>query len=498
MRLLVLLHRWLGVGFCLLFAMWFASGIVMHFVPFPELTDQERFAGRMPIDLSLVLHGPEEAFDASGMKEVRRIRLIQRIDGPIYIISGASKPAAFHAADLSDASVKSAQLALQVAKANAHQRGLDATGATAAELVNYDQCTVSNVFDGHRPFYRAPLNDPAGTELYVSTSTGEIVLETTRDERVWNYLGSVAHWIYPTILRSKPVAWDKAVWTLSFIALFAAATGAALGISRLRVSRTGIGSPFQGWHAWHHVLGLMTVTFTLTWIFSGWLSMDNGRLFSRGELSGEEAAQIPRTLDWDRLAGSLRSISASAKVVEWFALDDRLYKRERTGLDSQSISAIDPASETSSPVRPFLTAAEVDAFVRRFAAGCAAPFVVGVRDEYPIAATIPGAPVYRSICGSVWFHIDGANGAVLERLDASRRRYRWLYTALHTLNFPILYAHPMVRSVLIVVLCAIGFIFSMTGVVIGWRTLRLHFPPQRQDTKSQATKSQVRKSKAYP
>src|ERR1700730_5053712 len=39
MRPLILLHRWLGIAFCLLFAMWFASGIVMHFVPYPERTE---------------------------------------------------------------------------------------------------------------------------------------------------------------------------------------------------------------------------------------------------------------------------------------------------------------------------------------------------------------------------------------------------------------------------------------------------------------------------
>jgi hypothetical protein len=36
MRFLAALHRWWGVAFCLLFAMWFASGAVMHFVPFPD------------------------------------------------------------------------------------------------------------------------------------------------------------------------------------------------------------------------------------------------------------------------------------------------------------------------------------------------------------------------------------------------------------------------------------------------------------------------------
>ena len=41
MRVLTPVHRWLGILFFLLFAMWFASGIVMHFVPFPALTEAD-------------------------------------------------------------------------------------------------------------------------------------------------------------------------------------------------------------------------------------------------------------------------------------------------------------------------------------------------------------------------------------------------------------------------------------------------------------------------
>ena len=88
---------------------------------------------------------------------------------------------------------------------------------------------------------------------------------------------------------------------------------------------------------------------------------------------------------------------------------------------------------------------------------------------------MPNAPVYRSVCGSVWFHIDGASGAILERLDPSRRAYRWFYSALHTMDFPVLSARPMLRSALIVIFCGFGFVFSLTGVVIGWRRLRLQF-----------------------
>ncbi len=64
MRVLILLHRWLGVAFCLLFAMWFASGIVMHFAPFPVFAEADRFAGLAPIDPASVRYGPAEAVAA--------------------------------------------------------------------------------------------------------------------------------------------------------------------------------------------------------------------------------------------------------------------------------------------------------------------------------------------------------------------------------------------------------------------------------------------------
>jgi len=486
MKVLVLLHRWLGVGFCLLFAMWFASGIVMHFVPFPSLTETERFAGLLPIDVARLRHGPDEAVAASHIKDARRVRLIQRPDGPAYIISGSSKPTAVHATDLPSAAVTSEPVALEIATAHAQQRGIDAARADIAGVADYDQWSVPNGYDDHRPLYRVALNDPAGTELYVSSATGEVVLGTARYQRIWNYLGSVVHWIYPTVLRRNWAAWDKVVWTLSLVALIGATTGVALGIMKLQVSRAGLGSPFRGWHAWHHILGLFTATFVVTWIFSGWLSMDHGLLFSRGRLSDTEAAAIARTPDWSSLAGNARPISASAKEVEWFVFGERLYKRERSGLDSQSLSALDLESRNSRRALQFLTAVEVGAVVRRVAPDCAAPVVVGAEDDYPAASSITDAPVYRSICGEVWFQIDGGTGAVLERLDASRRAYRWAYTALHTLDFPILFAHPALRSGLIVLLCAIGFVFSLTGAVIGWRRLRFHFPSQNVAAKAKA------------
>ena len=116
----------------------------------------------------------------------------------------------------------------------------------------------------------------------------------------------------------------------------------------------------------------------------------------------------------------------------------------------------------------------MSAVMSRPAPACTA-VTLDARDDYAIAAILPGAPVYRLVCGDTWFHIDGANGALLEKLDPSRRAYRWLYRALHTFDFPALATRPTLRTSLIITLCGIGLGFSLTGVVIGWRRLRLRF-----------------------
>ena len=474
LRAIILLHRWLGISFCLLFAMWFSTGMVMHFVPFPGLTEAERTDGLTPIDPSRPLPGPAAAVAASGIKDARRVRLLQRSDGPVYIVTGSSGVSAVRADDLTSAAVKSGALALSIAEAVAHRRGLNASQAAVAAVADYDQWTVPNGFDRHRPLYRIALNDIEGTEFYVSSVTGEVVLDTTAHERAWNYVGSVTHWIYPTILRSQWAVWDKTVWTLSLVALIAAVSGSVLGIVRMNLANL---SPYAGWHGWHHVLGLACMIFVLTWIFSGWLSMDHGRLFSRGQLTEAEALTVAGAPAWQALpAGQAWPVAREALEVEWFVFDRQFFRRERTGLNTQLLRSLDSsAADASSARREFLEPREISALVEHLAPACSAPAIVDADDNHAIMAPMPNAPVYRSVCGSAWFHIDGASGEVLERLDPSRRAYRWFYSALHRLDLPFLLARPIVRSALIVTMCSFGFVFSLTGVVIGWRRLRRHF-----------------------
>ncbi|WFU38292.1 PepSY domain-containing protein [Bradyrhizobium sp. CB82] len=472
MGAMILLHRWLGIAFCLLFAMWFASGIVMHFVPFPSLGEAERFAGLASLAPAREAIGPSDAVAASGLSDAARVRLIRRSDGPVYVVVGPSRSRAIRTTDGTDAAVTSPEVALAIATDHARRRGFDVARASVVMLAEHDQWSVPNGFDRHRPLFRVGLADADGTELYVSSVTGEIVLDTTRRERGWNLVGSVVHWIYPTVLRRNWSLWDGVVWSLSLLASIAAVLGAALGIVRIRVRKGRMRSPYRHWHALHHVLGLLATTFVVTWIFSGWLSMDHGRLFSRGQLTQAEADVAAAVPDWRTLAAvNWPPIAPSAREVEWFAFNGRSYRRDRVGLDQQILfRAGDVASDDPSA---FLSPSDIAGLTERLGTGCGLPSLVHADDDYPASSAVPSGPVYRTRCGDVWFDVDGSNGVVLQRLDRSRRAYRWLYSALHTLDFPILMEHPYVRRASIVGLCALGLLFSLTGIVIGWRRLRM-------------------------
>ncbi len=471
LRVLVPIHRWLGIACAALFAMWFASGIVMHFVPFPQLSEAERFAGMAEIAASSRPRSATEALVATARTDIVRLRLVQRLDGLVYVAQARDGSlTALHANDLKPATVISDRLALTIAEDHGRRRGISLVNASMLSLLSHDQWSVPNGLDPHRPLHRVALNDTAGTEVYVSARTGEVVRDTTRFERGWNYAGSVVHWIYPTALRRNWLTWDRTVWAISLAALIVAVSGAALGIARLKLINGRPRSPYRGWHAWHHLFGIVSMTFVLTWIFSGWLSMDHGRLFSTGRASPAELAAISgpplSALGPD---SAERPLASGSKEIEWFVFGDVFHRRDRQRHDAQVLLALDRSLAVMGQ-RSELTADEVQRALARTERSCDRPTVVAKQDDYPIS-TPASSPVYRSVCGQDWLHVDASSGAVLELLDPSRRTYRWLYSALHTLDLPVLTPRPALRSTIIVALCSLGLAFSLTGIVIGWRRL---------------------------
>lgn len=69
-------------------------------------------------------------------------------------------------------------------------------------------------------------------------------------------------------------------------------------------------------------------------------------------------------------------------------------------------------------------------------------------------------------------YIDPQTASVAGLTDTSSRTYRWLFRFLHDYDLPVLLRNQPARDVLIWLLSLAGLVISVSGVVVGWRTLR--------------------------
>lgn len=482
-RQLHLWHRWLGIVLGLLVLLWFGSGVVMMYVPYPALTEAERQACLAPLDPAAVRVSALQAWQVSGAPGLPGAVRLNTVAGrPAYHFQPAAgkAPQVSVWADNGTVLQVGEELAADSASRHAHAASIaphaPATaglGIESIERIDLDQWTFGRV-SAHRPLYRVAYADPAGSVLYISGRTGELVRDTTRSERAWNWAGSVIHWLYFTPLRDKAEPWRQAVMWSSAITFVLALTGMVLGIQRLRLRRRykgGRRSPYQGWQAWHHWLGLGAGTLTLTWLFSGWLSVTPfGWLDSPGMTARDRIAFAGGALQQADLALPVAAaLQASPGVleVEWRRVAGSTYfaTLTRTGhglLDASTGAAASLASETllpavqamrpGVPVQSATMLASEDSYYYSHHNERAFP-VLRVRFATPEGST---------------FYIDPRRGQLAGYVDDNRRWNRWLFNGLHQLDF--IRPRPA-WDVLVIVLCLLGAMLSATGIYLGWRRM---------------------------
>lgn len=474
---LVTVHRWLGVVLCLFIAAWFASGAVLIYVPFPSLSAGDRLDRASDVDTSRLALAPVDAIRATRVSQpIDRIRLIARDGRPLYVVQ--SRGEAVSAVWADDGSAAALQTQEEVRKITA-----DFAGRSAGRIdgpLDYDQWIVHQGFDRERPYFRAQVDDAAGTVLYVSQRSGEVLQRTHRAERAWNYVGAVVHWIYPTVLRRHWAAWDQFVWWLSLVGIAVALIGLWLGIDRMLIalrSRARKLTLFRGWMKWHHLLGLAAGLFVFTWIFSGWLSMDHGRIFSWPDPT---APQI------DRFRGITLSQAAGNASVQFIQGLGSFRELEIKAVAGSAIAVLGTGSNqriydlpTGQPFaadvlpRPLILAAVQQGWpefnVRSVEAMASDDAYRQLRQSALPASTVR---VKLNDPDSTWVHVDAASGEIVSVMDRGRRIYRWIYHGLHSLDFPGLVDHRPLWDFVVLSLLAAGFSFSLTGAFLGMRRLK--------------------------
>lgn len=475
-RGIVWFHRWAGVVLCLLFVAWFASGAVLHFVGFPSLPEGERVLGSESIDLSKVQIEPSAAL--AQVPHATELKLVSVAGRPVYLATLADEVVAI-AAD------EDVRAPLPLLPPTMAQRVAEVFSQGPVERVDgpldYDQWIVHHRFDPWRPFYRVRLTDDQHTELYVSARTGELLQRTRHDERVWNWCGAVLHWIYFTPVRKSWSVWDQVVWWVSLVALITTVAGFWLGILRFAalraLSRPGL-SPFRGWLKWHHVIGLLSSIVVLGWIFSGWLSMDHGRLFSRGAAAADQNERM-RAMPLAAVARAatlarLREIGPAA-IVTFNAVASRPFLTV-VSRDHESPRIIwldgDEPSVTELPDELLLTALE--SVWPQASVTMASDSLV---DTYRLAESVAPDALAADVQDDsrTLVYVDRSTGRLLAVMDPSRRAYAWVYYVLHTLKFPFLTSHELLRTIVVLLLLAVGLVFSVTALVLSVQRLKRDF-----------------------
>lgn len=462
MRLLFLAHRYLGIAVGLLMAMWCVSGLVMMYVSYPALSEHERALHLAPIAWDRCCRASHDALgDGDTVDDFRVEMLAGRPvldlgDGPdasgrVDLSTGAELPAI------------SAAEARAVASAYADRHAVQSLGR-----VQVDQWTLEGVPAEDRPFYRFALEDAAGTQLYVSSLSGRVVQLTTRRERFWNWLGAIPHWLYFTGLRRHASLWTQVVIYTSLVGCFLTALGLYLGVRQWLLRPAGRWSPYRGFNLWHHLAGLLFGIFTLTWVLSGLLSMNPW-----GWLQGAGSAQEQSRLRGASLTGAelLQALQAlaqhgSANIVSIVGapLDGRLYliASDASGRQWRLDAAGQPAP--------------LDVAQRQFIAGVlGGPLTLISRgDDYYFShhGDPVRLPALRFVAASGdRYYVDPLSGALLAKLDAGARGYRWWHDAPHRLDFAAIVRGRPQWDVLMWMLMSGVTAVCLTGVYLGGRRL---------------------------
>lgn len=497
-RWLVLIHRWLGISICIVIAMWFASGIIMVYVGYPALTPAERLA-HLPVlrtaDCCVPLSAAWRAVPAD--HHVTSVKLLRTGERPAYIFAGHGQGAGQgHGAKHGRAVVVDAvsgERVREISQADALHSAASFSPGSRLEyrgLVDEDLWLHGHHLDAHFPVHRVSTDDAAGNLLFVSSVTGEVVRDAPAVERRWNVVGAWLHWFY--VVRDRDDVWRGLLIVLSLISLGLVLTGAIVGTLRWKFRGrypSGSRTPFRDANLrWHHISGMVFAVIAITWLFSGFMSINPFNLMRSDapplNLDGYAGALLEPGRFELEAADLLASLPGNfqAREIEWLMMGGRPYLVAR---DEHGDVRVRPAGVAAGgladrlPEPSLIAAAAALIPSHRIAAAellndydnyyykRAAHTLTGDRDRPLPILRISFDDTDRSLV-----YIDPRTGRILSHYNSADKQARWLFRFMHSWDLPGLLAVRPLWDILMLSFLGGGLVLSVTGAMIGWRRLR--------------------------
>ncbi|MEE3197878.1 MAG: hypothetical protein VX225_05485 [Pseudomonadota bacterium] len=432
-RLLFLIHRYLGIALGLVVTLWCLSGFVMMYVQYPDFDAKERLAGLESLKLEACCQLPADfsniVLDRFRIEMLDSRPVLRLMDGAyqyvIDLLTGEYLSSFYEAETQRSAAIAAKEFGLL-----GQPKLLD--------VIEQDQWTVYPAYYSHRPLYHFAMNDSPGTEFYISSTTGEVVQMTTSRTRFWNWIGAVVHWIYPTMLRQHTRAWLQTVIWLTIASIFLTVIGIYIGLRQYKLRRNRRKSPYRGWALWHHYTGLVFGLLTLTWLISGLFSVNPWGALEGRDYFEENRRLRGAVLDFEDVSDFIFSlpgshISDSTVRLEGSLVDGQLNliasDSEGIRIRSQRDTLIsDPLPEdfftrAGYLIRPGVPVQESD-------------WITTGDAYYFNHHEVRTFPVYRiKYDDGERIYLDSVSGELVFAVDRERQWLRWIFHALHRGDF---------------------------------------------------------------
>ena len=475
----------MGTTLCLLFLLWFASGIGMMYWTYPSVSDEDRLRHDPPLDARKINVSPEEAYaDLETDQPVDGARIVVFDGRPAYRFHIGRRESVVYA----DTGEKQAGCSLELSGKIASAWTGEQTAGQVETHTDQDQWTIPGNFKALLPLRK--YSWPDGRQVYVSTVTCQVEQDSTRRLRLKAYLSAIPHWLYFTPICKHTQQWSQAVIWTSGLGTVTAALGLVIGIwsyspsKRYRHAHAPSSIPFAGMKRWHLILGLTFGVLTCTWVFSGMLSMDPFPSLQQGNphIGKIEVAQA--------LGGGAPPLSSFAAKLPSRALQEigaGFHARELrfTSVMGQSVYLATANPEQTlivpvlgSPTTEFDFREIVD--VLRVAARPFAITEVRLVTQYESyyldrhkVLPLPVILVRFSDPEQSMYYIDPKTARVVEGYNSHSRWNRWLYHGLHSMDFLWLYKYRPSWDVFLLLLLTGGTSLCVTSLLLAWKVLRV-------------------------
>ena len=498
-RLIIFLHRYLGIPMSVVFVVWFVSGVVMMYAGgMPTLTAEERLNRLPALDLSAVRVSPATAAETAGVRGfVWDAELTTVLERPAYRFGQGGITVFADTGDILDTTSRE-----QARRAASQFLGLPQASLEFAGTVSEpDQWTLTHRAD--LPLDRFVADDGAASWVYVSQYSGEVVLVTDRQTRLLAWLGTIPHWFYFTPLRlNQPLWYWTVVWTAA-LGCVLAVLGLILGVIQFRRSKPfdlNKSIRYRGWMRWHYYTGILFGLFALTWVFSGLMSMEPfAWTTARGLEIPSDALQggsltldaYPTTDDerWRQVLWV-----AGLKEIEYLRIHGNpyllgRYTPERPLGERERLNrpySVSPGAERDFVLvdaRTFqvreapVAVEEIVGLLRNAAPGVdiADHELLDDYDAYYYSrdgqATLPVLRVKFADPLQTWYYVDPALSRIVSRVHRWSRLERWLFNGLHSLDFRFWYDRRPLWDIGMIVLSIGALATSLIGLYLGARRL---------------------------